>query len=152
MADKLSILKTKAASFCAYQERSTKQVEEKLLKLSATTEETEKVIIWLNKESFLNEIRFAKAYTEGKFRLKKWGRNKIMSGLRKHGVDDSLIQQALKNLDSSEYQDTLIQLHDKKRKTLENHTSMESKKKLINFLTGKGFELELVLDMVNQSR
>ena len=152
MAEKLSILKTKTASFCAYQERSTKQVEEKLVKLSATTEETKKVIVWLNKESFLNEARFAEAYANGKFRLKKWGRNKIMIGLRKHRVDESLTQQALRNLDSTEYHNTLIQLHEKKIKTLEKPTSLQSKKKLINYLIGKGFEMELVLDILNEHR
>ena len=35
-----------------------------------------------DKEDFLNEERFAKAYAGGKFRMKKWGRGKIIQGLK----------------------------------------------------------------------
>ena len=150
-SDKLSVLKTKAASYCAYQERSLRQVSEKLNKLNASSIQREKVIIWLRKENFLNEIRFAEAYVSGKFKLKKWGKIKIIHGLKLHRVDEDIINQALETIDPIDYHETLQQLYTRKKSEIGKTDSTASKKKISSYLNGKGFEWEQILAIINQN-
>ncbi|HCM75832.1 MAG TPA: RecX family transcriptional regulator, partial [Cytophagales bacterium] len=63
--------------YCAYQERSHKEVRNKLYDYGLWGSEVEDLLTRLITEDFLNEERFAKSFAGGKFRMKKWGRIKI---------------------------------------------------------------------------
>ncbi|MEQ8925876.1 MAG: RecX family transcriptional regulator, partial [Fulvivirga sp.] len=80
--------KLKAADYCAYQERSQQQVRDKLYTYGLYSEDVERILSELITENFINEERFAIAYAGGKFRVKKWGRNKILQGLNQHRVSN----------------------------------------------------------------
>jgi len=151
-SDKLSVLKTKAASYCAYQERSLRQVTEKLTNLNASPIQLQKVIVWLRRENFLNEIRFAEAFVSGKFKLNKWGKIKIIHGLKMHRLDEGIINQALETINPIEYKDTLEQLYSRKKSEIEKADSTTFRKKLTSYLISKGFEWEQVLAIINQHK
>jgi len=151
-SDKLSVLKIKAASYCAYQERSIQQVSDKLTKLNASPIQLEEVIVWLRKENFLDETRFAEAYVSGKFKLKKWGRIKIIHGLKMHRVDEDIINQALETIDLSDYHQTLQLLYSKKESEIGKLDSSSIRKKLSRYLIGKGFEWDQVQAIINQNK
>ena len=72
-------------NYCAYQERSHRQVRNKLFTYGLYSSEVESIISDLISSGFLNEERFAKAYAGGKFRMKSWGRAKIEYQLK--GID-----------------------------------------------------------------
>jgi regulatory protein len=97
----------KAGHYCAYQERSQQEVRNKLYEWGLWTSAVEIIISELIAGNFLNEERFAKAYTKGKFNQKGWGRIKIKQGLKFKQVPDVLIKKALTGIDKSEYFDTL---------------------------------------------
>src|SRR6478609_905032 len=71
----------KASSFCAYQERTQQEVRDKLWELQVNRDWIEEIISQLIVENFINEERFAKAFAGGKFRIKKWGKVKIVMEL-----------------------------------------------------------------------
>jgi regulatory protein len=73
---------TKAEHFCAYQERSQQEVRDKLYEWGLWPDAVEQSISRLIEGNFLNEDRFAKAYTKGKFNQKAWGKIKIKQGLK----------------------------------------------------------------------
>jgi regulatory protein len=73
-----SEVKKKIYHYCAYQERCHQEVRNKLYDLGSTTSEVEEMISHLITEGYLNEERFARAYAGGKFRLKNWGKMKII--------------------------------------------------------------------------
>ena len=97
----------KAESYCAYQERSQQEVRDKIYSWGLHREDVENIIATLVTYGFLKEERFASAYTNGKFRIKKWGRNKIREALRGKKVPDPLINKALLIIDEKEYEKTL---------------------------------------------
>jgi regulatory protein len=87
----------KIQSYCAYQERSHKEVKNKLFEYGLYASEVDELISNLIVDGFLNEERFAKAFAGGKFRIKKWGRLKIqqeleMLGLTKRNIARQLNQ------------------------------------------------------------
>ena len=69
--------KVKAESYCAYQERSQFEIRNKLYEWGLHQRDVEEIISELIEFNFLNEERFALAYSLGKFRIKGWGKIKI---------------------------------------------------------------------------
>ena len=69
------------AKYCAYQERCQFEVRQKLIGTGFSEEETDNIICDLIERNFIDEERFAKAFTRGKFRQKKVGgiKNKTTS-------------------------------------------------------------------------
>jgi len=138
-----SELRLKISSYCAYQERSPKQVLEKLAGLTSNNQLIEDVYEWATKENFVSEHRFAENYAQGKFRLKKWGKFKIREGLRSHNLNDAIISKALDLIDKEEYESTILNLGKRKMSNLDQ-SDIESWIKVKRYLIGKGFEADLV--------
>ncbi len=136
--------------FCAYQERSHSDVEKKLFEYPLTEEERENIIAELISENYLNEERFAIAFTEGKFRIKKWGKQKIKSKLKEKKVSDYCIQKGLKALEDEEYIDTLQQIIQQKYTNTKAPSSYQRKAKTARYCIQKGYESALVWEYINQ--
>ena len=64
----------KLEKYCAYQERSHKEVVEKLKKINMASIDIDQIVGSLIQRNYLNENRFAKSFTRGKFKLKSWGK------------------------------------------------------------------------------
>src|ERR1700709_1825318 len=105
---------TKAEHYCAYQERSQQEVRDKLYEWGMYPTGVENVIVQLIAGNFLNEERFANAYTRGKFNQKGWGRIKIKQGLKFKKVSDALIKKALLTINGDDYIQTLTKVLEKK--------------------------------------
>ena len=100
----LENLYAKISRYCAYQERSSGEVRQKLRLLGADSQTVQKLLQRLADDNFINEERFARAYVRGKFRINGWGRLKIKNGLRAKGVDENLIRTALaEEINEKEY-------------------------------------------------
>jgi len=141
----------KAESFCAYQERSQKEVRGKLLDLGMRGDELEEIITDLILNNFLNEERFALNYASGKFNIKHWGRIKIKQGLKLKGVPDKMLQKAIYSLDEDDYLLTLEKLAVKKAESLSENDPFKRKMKLMSYLQAKGFETDLILLVLKAS-
>ena len=143
--------KAKAMHYCAYQERSQEEVRQKLREWRLDEEETEQLITTLIEENFLNEERFAYAFATGKHRMKQWGKIKIKMGLKRKGVSSPLIRMALQKLDDQEYRKTLGQILTKEAHTLKEKDPFKRKYKLIQAGLRKGYEQELILELLTDN-
>jgi regulatory protein len=134
----------KAEHYCAYQERSQQEVRDKLYEWGLWTTALENIIGNLIENGFLNEDRFAKAYTRGKFKQKAWGKIKIKQGLQLKRVSPVLIKKALLTIDEDEYLDTLRQVIEKKARTLPEKNALKRRYKLQQYALSRGFESDLI--------
>ena len=134
----------KPRHYCSYQERSHYEVIQKLWELSIKKLEHDEIIATLIDEDYLNEERFAIQYAGGKFRMKDWGKKKILYGLREKKVSDYSIKKALAAIDEEDYLKTLNKLAEEKYNSLKGEQYLERKKKTIDYLMQKGYEYELV--------
>jgi regulatory protein len=141
-------IKRQMERYCAYQERSHYQVEKKLRELNTAPEAIDHIVVHLIQENFLNEERFAKAYVRGKFYQKKWGKIKIIQGLRQHRIHQKLIDKSLLEISEDDYYQTLTELIKKKCKQLSG-TSKQKKSKLIRYLYQKGYNFSDYTDLLN---
>lgn len=139
----------KLTQYCAYRDRSQKEVEEKLREMRMIPQACEQIIIKLMQENFLNEERFARSFVRGKFRIKKWGRIKIKQELKYKEIGSPLIKIALTEIDEQEYYKTLVELAEKKVVLIKEKNAFKKKQKLINYLSQKGYESSLVFEVSN---
>lgn len=139
----------KLVQYCAYRDRSQKEVEEKLREMRMIPIACEQIIIKLMQENFLNEERFARSFVRGKFRIKKWGRIKIKQELKFKQISSPLIKMALTEIDENEYYKTLVELAEKKVVLIKEKNASKKKQKLINYLLQKGYESSLVYEVSN---
>jgi regulatory protein len=141
--------KQKIEAWCAYQERAQSEVEKKLREYGLDTEDTHALISDLIINNFLNEQRFASAFTSGKVRIKRWGRRKIFNHLLQKQVAKNIIQVAFNEIDLDTYQENLSFLATRKYAETKG-TPYERKAKTARFLTGKGYEFDLIQDVLEQ--
>ena len=140
----------KAKHYCAYQERSHSEVKDKLYGFGLNTKEVDQILSTLIEENYLNEERFAIQFAGGHFRTKKWGRVKITHALKQKQVSPYCIKKALKQIDEEEYLKILQKLFEEKLKTLKSEKNIFIKKrKLQDHLLQKGFENDLIREMMN---
>lgn len=135
--------------YCAYQERSHREVKAKLFEYGLPSIEVDEIISYLITEGFLNEERYAKAFAGGKFRIMKWGKLKIQRELESSGVSARNITRGLAEITTSEYSKTLLGLVKKKSNQIEDDNIYKKKNKVARFVMGKGYEPELVWEVVN---
>jgi len=140
----------KLMQFCAYRDRSHKEVEEKLRKMNMIPAAQEQIIIQLMQDDFLNEERFARSFVRGKFRIKKWGKIKIKQELKFREISAPVIKNALTEIDQQKYNSTLYELAEKKLRLLKEPDNFKKKRKLADFLLRKGYESNLVYEATNE--
>ncbi len=141
----------KAEHYCAYQERSQQEVRDKLYEWGLWTDAVENIISQLITGNYLNEERFAKAYTQGKFRQKAWGRIKIKQGLKLKKVSDVLIKKALLTIDGDDYVATLQKVLAKKAPSVKEKADYKRRYKLQQYAMSPGYEADLIADVLKNS-
>lgn len=140
--------KVRLESWCAYQERCQFEVDQKLISWGQSSEIRGQLIADLISNNFINEQRYAEAFVSGKFRIKKWGRIKIVSHLRRKFISEYSIKKGLMEIDLDEYWETIVELAAKKKKefTAKNESIWVQQSKIFRFLQSKGYESDLILD------
>ena len=139
-------------NYWVYQDRSQSEVEQKMKEYVLIPEAKEEILIFLIQENYLNEERFAKSYTRGKFYIKKWGRNKIKNSLLQKGITEKLIQKSFDEIAEKDYEKTLLDLIEKTIITYKGLKDYQKKQKLIKFLISKGYEYELILKILESKK
>jgi len=136
--------------YCAYQERSHQEVKNKLYEYGLYSSEVDELLSRLITEGFLNEERFAKAFAGGKFRMKKWGRLKIQNKLESLGLTNRCIGRGMKEIDAVDYSKVLKDLLKKKAQQTIEENPYKRRDKVARFAIAKGYEPELVWEMVKE--
>lgn len=143
-------VRKKIYHYCAYQERAHQEVKNKLYDLGLSSYEVDEMVSHLITEGYLNEERFAKAFAGGKFRLKNWGKVKIVQALETKGLTKNCITSGLKEINEADYIKTIESLIGKKSTQLDEQNPFVRRDKLAKYVIQKGFEPELVWQLVKE--
>ena len=138
----------KMAKYCAYQERCVKDVTDKLKAFDIPKKDKEEILAYLLDNRFVSNERFACAFVRGKINQSGWGVNKIRFHLMQKGIDKELIDEALQTFDQEAYRQRLVEVLKTKSKTVKAANEFEKKQKLAAFAIQKGFEANLVWEVV----
>jgi len=141
-------IKRKLENYCVYQDRCHKEVEQKMWEFNLIPEAKELILLSLMKDNFLNEERFSKSYARGKFRIKSWGKQRIIRELKFRDISAYNIKTGLKEIDEAEYLKTIYRVTENRNEVISEPNIYKRKKKLIDFLMRKGFENDLIFKVV----
>ena len=136
--------------YCAYQERCHKEVHLKLRSMNMISQAIDHIITHLIQHNYLNEERFSKSFARGKFRVKKWGKRRIVQELKIRNISKYNITTALKEIDSEEYYTVFNELAEKRWEQLTNEKILTKKKKFVDYLLYRGWESNMIYEKINE--
>ncbi len=139
--------------YCAIQDRSVRDIESKLIKLGVNRNDTEPWLVYLKKNRFLDEERFARNLAHGKLVSNRWGKIKIRQALRQHGISDYIITVTLDELDRDEYFETALKRASLKMPELRRRFSRDNyamRSHLSNHMAQAGFENFMLEELWNR--
>lgn len=144
-------LQYKAEAFCSAAEHCLSEVEAKLVSWGTGEEMAGRIIAHLQKERYLDNARFCRAFVRDKYRFSGWGRMKISQALRMKGLSSEEIRAGLDEIDEEEYGKGLEELIRRKRRSVTGRNEYEKNAKLIRFAVGRGFLMEEVMRYIRQT-
>lgn len=133
---------------CSRSEKSTYEIKMKLKNWGLETHAKE-IIDQLQKENFLDDSRYARAFVHDKILLNKWGRIKIRYQLIAMGIPDSLVENELASFESSKYEQMVFEELARKKNLLKNLQAMQLKIKLYAFGKQRGYETEIIRKFID---
>jgi len=143
-------IEQKLKRYCSYQDRCHSEVEKKLKEFDLIEEAKNKILFNLINENYLNESRFSENFVRGKFKIKNWGKIKIVQELKSRNISDINIKRGLMEIDEVEYKNKLENIFNKKLSSLGNQSVINKKKKIFSYLSYRGWETNLIYEKINQ--
>ncbi len=140
----------KLTRYCLYRERCTSEIIQKMYEWKVEVEYHEELIRLLKEEKFLDDERFIKAYINAKIYLKKWGKRKIEAELSMKKIKKESIRQAFQEVDDDIYIQNLDHLAERKWNSLSKKAARERQASLFRYLSGKGYESDLIVDWMKK--
>lgn len=140
----------KAEKYCAYKERCISELKNKLNLLSLSESDAERIIKLMLEKEFLNEERYTESFVRSKFKIKKWGINKIRAELFKKGIKAKIIDAYTSQIDEDKIIEQLKSLVEKKL----NHSIYQKKDRqrslraLYSYLLNKGYSAKYISEVL----
>ena len=136
--------------YCAYQERCHSEVITKLRTIGMIPEAIDLIITHLIQNDFLNEERFSRSFTRGKFNFKNWGKVKIVAELQRRNISKFNIKLAKEEITEEDYIRKLDWLARKRLLQIKETKLHKRRKKLADYLLYRGWESNLVYSKVSE--
>ena len=105
-------------SYCAIQERCSNDIVTKMKSWRITNKNQNKILEILIQEDFINDKRYSKSFCRGKFRIKKWGKIKIVNELKRKNINPTTIISSLNEISDMDYSKELDTQFNKKKQSL----------------------------------
>lgn len=123
--------------YIALRPRSRYEMETYLRRKQADPPLVEQIISKFTAIELLHDAKFAQAFINNRRLLKPTSRRKLQAELRKKGIEDSLIQEALGH-EASDEQAALREVIERKRR----QTKYQDSEKLLAYLARQGFSYD----------
>lgn len=129
---------------CVRSERCTSELREKLRQWAITPEEADKIIADLQRRRFVDDRRFAEAFTRDHYRFNRWGRRKIEVALRAKRIDAEDIMAAFDTIDEDEYFEVLTSLLSELVAAAPKPLDALTRQKIYRRALARGYESSLI--------
>lgn len=130
----------KMTAWCSAAERCRSEVSEKLQRWSVSYAIINKVIDRLIDGGYIDEERYCRAFIRDKYRLEKWGKQKIAKALYVKRIPQHIFNTQWDVIDNDEYQSILHKLLQSKRKSIHADDEKSLNEKLIRFALSRGYD------------
>ncbi|MBR5139063.1 MAG: RecX family transcriptional regulator [Alistipes sp.] len=127
---------------CARAERSSGDAMRLMATWMVPEADRQGVLQRLIKERFIDDSRYAEAFVREKANLSAWGEYKIRATLRRKGIADSIISEALRQIPSEQALERLTERLKRKLRTTKYDTTYQLKTKLLRYALSLGFSMD----------
>ena len=141
----------KAAAYCTLCERCISEVSTKLAAWGVPHGEQQKIIVRLQQEGFIDEVRYCRAFVNDKVRFNRWGRIKIRAAMSEKRLPRELVNEAIENIDEEQYAAALAEVIAAKRRELKGKEDYAAQQKIMRYAASRGFEPSLIMKAINYS-
>ena len=150
--NKLFHIKQRAFRLLGRRQHSSSELKRKLWNKDYEQKLIDEVIEELKKNGYLDDKEFIRAFVADKSKTKSWSTKRIKSELFKRGIAAKLIDEILNNRPKEEDFESAMILATKKYEALlkRNLEQKELRNKLSTYLFSKGFDYELIKEVVSQ--
>ena len=135
---------------CARAEKCSSDALRSMRRWGLSDADARVVLERLIRERFIDDGRYAAAYVREKMRFSGWGERKIRAALRAKAIAPKIIDEAMSQMVP---EDNAARLRDMLQKKVAKTTARDLydlKGKLVRFAVGRGFDLEDVLEVVEE--
>ena len=139
----------KLETYCSYQDRCGWEVRRKLYEHEIQGKNVDVLLEELTQSGFLDEARYARSFARGKFRIKKWGKSRISRELKLRQIPSALIKLGLSEIDEEEYLATLKEEAEKKWDKTKEKDAYKKRYLVTHYLMGRGFEQDLIREVLH---
>ena len=133
---------------CARAERSSGDAMRLMATWMVPEGDRQRVLQRLIKDRFIDDSRYAEAFVREKSNLSAWGEYKIRATLRRKGIADEIINNALQQMPAEQNIERLTERLKRKMRTIKYDTTYQLKTKLIRHALSLGFSMDDVLKCV----
>ena len=140
----------RAMHLCSRQEKCSSDILAKLKEWGADETTAQKVLQVLTEKKFVDDLRYAKAYTRQQHTFRKWGRIKIRTVLKQKNIPADFIDKALAELNEQDYRETLKAELLKKRRGIKAKNRYDLLARLQKFAYGRGYEPEMAREVAEE--
>lgn len=145
--DEFNRAKNFALNKISFSQKSTYEIRQKLKDQKFSADVIEKIISYLDSYGFLNDEAYVKAYIRDKDEISSWSRGKIKYMLRQKHIDENLIEDNLCLISNEREAEKAGFFADKK---IKNDYSYENRAKVFRHLAGKGFDIDIINQVLNE--
>ena len=135
--------------YLSHKMRSIKETKEHLYKNGFNKDTIDEVIDLLQKEKYLDDDLYSKAFINDKVLLTNDGPNKIKNKLIELGVDKNIIDSNIDIYTKEEQQKKIKKIIDKQISINKSKSANALKNKISNYLYNLGYDKHLILDYLN---
>jgi regulatory protein len=132
--------------------RSRAELHQHLLKRGADEESATGVLDSLELQGLLNDLEFAKIWSESRQRQKKLSKRVISSELRQKGVASDIIDEVLAQVDDEAEYEMAFALAEKKYRSCSHLDEDVIYRRISSLLSRKGFGHQMMSRIMNQLR
>lgn len=139
------------AALCAKGEHCSGEMDEKMRRWGLDEDARRRIIDYLESHQFIDNERFCRTYVNDKVRYDRWGRRKIEQGLWLKHIGKDISSPILDEVPDEDYLDVLRPMLKAKWPTIKAKTDYERSMKLIKYAMGRGFELRLIRQCIDEA-
>ena len=134
---------------CSRSEKSIYDIRQYCVKHHIEKSQQEELIDYLTAHHYIDEERYANAFVHDAFHLNHWGRLKIRHALMQKNIPPTTITKAIETqIHEADYKKMLKKVIQQKKQALKSIENKPQKQKIINFARSKGFEPELIIEVL----
>lgn len=145
----ISAVVSRIEGLCSRRECCSKDIREKLLKKGISREKADEIVEKLVEQRFIDDRRYAVAFSRDKSSLSGWGVKKIEFQLKLKGILPADIKEALQEVDDRKARGRMEEIIERKWRELEREKELHTRRmKTIRFALGRGYTYEEVSQFV----